>query len=393
MFNEQVDQFEPMFQVDHVYYISKASIKAGNPRFTKSEFEMSLNKNSTVEEVFDADDIPQKRYDFLESVDSVQDMEVNRLVDVIGVISSCPDYSTIISKRDNKELQKRSIQVVDTMGRPLELTLWGEQAINFEGVVGQVIAIKNGRVGEFQGQKNLTAASTSQIDLDPPLEMKDQLSQWYQENSQSLPSQPQRAGRGGGFDASQYSISTLEDLNELVRSNAQDGNKKPVLCKIKGTCNWIKHDERAPLFYKASPKGNKVIENTTTNNGKQWYCQKTGEYFDSYEPRLCLTLIMSDHTSGEYVQAFDDCSRVLLADEKGEPMEGRTIEAWKENGEEASLNFAFDRPIDTRRWVYIKGMEGTWQEENRIKLTVMHLEEIDHQAESKRLLEEIGRML
>lgn len=63
-----------------MYYISKATVKPGNPRFTKAEFEMSLNKASTVEEVFDADDLPKIRYDFLQSIDQIQDIQINTLV-------------------------------------------------------------------------------------------------------------------------------------------------------------------------------------------------------------------------------------------------------------------------------------------------------------------------
>jgi hypothetical protein len=69
-------------QVDKVYYISKASVKPGNPRFTKAEFEMTLNKGSTVEEVYDSDDLPKIRYDFLQSIDQIQDLPVNTLVGV-----------------------------------------------------------------------------------------------------------------------------------------------------------------------------------------------------------------------------------------------------------------------------------------------------------------------
>lgn len=201
MFNEVVDMFEHVFQVDKVYYISKASVKpgmflreqvlttTGNPRFTKAEFEMSLNKGSTVEEVFDTDDLPKIRYDFLQSIDQIQDIPTGNLVglyvlscysllDVLGVISSCTDVVNLTSKKDGRELNKRSLHIIDHSGRSVELTLWGEQAVNFAGSVGAAVALKNARIGEYQNAKTLSTISSTQIDINPALEAAEELLRW-----------------------------------------------------------------------------------------------------------------------------------------------------------------------------------------------------------------------
>lgn len=61
-------------------------------------------------------------------------------------------------------------------------------------------------------------------------------------------------------------------------------------------------------------------------------------------------------------------------------------------GNEAGLNFIFDQPIDRRYWIKIRAAEDSYQDESRIRYTVAGVEEIDHQAESARLLKEIREL-
>jgi replication factor A1 len=44
---------------------------------------------------------------------------------VIGVVKVCNDTSTITTKKDNRELTKRDLQIVDQSGVAISLTLWG----------------------------------------------------------------------------------------------------------------------------------------------------------------------------------------------------------------------------------------------------------------------------
>eukprot|EP01126_Amoeba_proteus_P035923 TRINITY_DN3636_c0_g2_i6.p1 TRINITY_DN3636_c0_g2~~TRINITY_DN3636_c0_g2_i6.p1 ORF type:complete len:150 (-),score=28.79 TRINITY_DN3636_c0_g2_i6:331-780(-) len=83
VFNEHIEQFN--MQVEKVYYISKVSVKAANRKFSRSEYEMSLGKNSTVEEAKESDTkgIPKMKYSFVKSIADLQNMPVNNLVGVL----------------------------------------------------------------------------------------------------------------------------------------------------------------------------------------------------------------------------------------------------------------------------------------------------------------------
>ncbi len=50
-FKEAVDELYEKFQQGHVYYMTNARVKEANPKFTKDAFEISLLKDTEVEEV------------------------------------------------------------------------------------------------------------------------------------------------------------------------------------------------------------------------------------------------------------------------------------------------------------------------------------------------------
>ncbi len=48
-------------------------------------------------------------------------------LDVIGIVRSATDVSTIIGKQSNREIKKRDIQLVDKGGVQIRMTLWGTE--------------------------------------------------------------------------------------------------------------------------------------------------------------------------------------------------------------------------------------------------------------------------
>jgi replication factor A1 len=55
------------------------------------------------------------------------DKNANEMVDVIGVVKSFGEVSTIVTKATNKELTKREITLVDDSNASINCTLWGKQ--------------------------------------------------------------------------------------------------------------------------------------------------------------------------------------------------------------------------------------------------------------------------
>lgn len=93
---------------------------------------MSINRNTVITEVEDVIQTPKRSYNFIESIDRIQDLPISHLIgilhpsyfplfshfsshlDVIGVIIEVSDLQQFNSKSDGKELIKRGIKIADS---------------------------------------------------------------------------------------------------------------------------------------------------------------------------------------------------------------------------------------------------------------------------------------
>jgi len=383
-FNESVDQYEHMFEIGKVFIITRSGIKPGNPKFCRTPFEMSINRNTMIHEVEEVINTPKRRYDFIDSIDKIQDLQPQSLVEVIGVIISVGEVQQFNSKND-KEIVKRSVRIADQSNRNIDITFWGDQAHNFQGGVGSTLALKAAKVGEYKGEKTLTVANSTLLELDPDIPEAQNLSHWYSQNSDSIASSSiGLSGQGGNNSSRNNKIETLASIQEQISS----GEKKTVYGKIKGTLIWINHEDRAPLFYKAClDSQKKVIENPNPGNGKRWLCESTGQYYDNYDLRYILSCIVGDTTGSQFVTIFNDQGVVLL----GVP--AKEIETLKEQGRSGEMNAIFDAAIFKRFLFTIRATEEMYQDEMKIRCTVSAMEPINFTSESKRLIDEIESML
>ena len=48
-------------------------------------------------------------------------------IDVIGIVKTVGDMSTVVGKASNREVKKRDLQLVDKSGVIIKLTLWGAE--------------------------------------------------------------------------------------------------------------------------------------------------------------------------------------------------------------------------------------------------------------------------
>jgi replication factor A1 len=82
---------------------------------------------------------------------SLEELRPDSNTDVIGIIHSIGDATTINTKA-GKELMKRELQIVDDSSQTVKLTLWGEQANNFNHPLHSLIAVKAAKISDFDGR-------------------------------------------------------------------------------------------------------------------------------------------------------------------------------------------------------------------------------------------------
>ncbi|XP_044005582.1 uncharacterized protein LOC122850512 [Aphidius gifuensis] len=83
--------------------------------------------------------------------------KTNTLIDIIGVINHLGFIKTSLTN-DGVELKRKEIEIVDDTYSKISLVLWkSDQIDNFEGEENDIIVLKNIKVTDYYGIKNIIA--------------------------------------------------------------------------------------------------------------------------------------------------------------------------------------------------------------------------------------------
>uniref|UniRef100_A0A1B0C533 Replication protein A OB domain-containing protein n=1 Tax=Glossina palpalis gambiensis TaxID=67801 RepID=A0A1B0C533_9MUSC len=97
---------------------------------------------------------------------------------LISPIASLSPYHN--NKRTtNKEFKKRDPVLIDISDAAVTLTIWGEDAVNFDGQVQLVILVKGARNNEFNGGKSLSLGNGSNMKINPDIPEGYKLRGWF----------------------------------------------------------------------------------------------------------------------------------------------------------------------------------------------------------------------
>ena len=257
-FGDAAERYGEVFQAGRVYDISKGTLSTvRNPRYSNHQFEIRLDHNAVVEECADhsaASAIKRVNYVF-KKIAEVEAVPQGAMVDVVAVVHSVGDLNTIM-KRDGGETSKRSVMLRDDSGASIELTMWAPQSVDVGGKLeamvngGEhpVLAIKNARVGEFQG-KNIGTVASSNVDVNPDVEEGARLRHWYDEGGGATAEVRAFSGGGGGGGRGGDRCVTIAQLKEEI---AVQGATPPFWVACRCHVTYLKAGD-AGCFYPACP--------------------------------------------------------------------------------------------------------------------------------------------
>ncbi|KAK1263080.1 hypothetical protein QJS04_geneDACA013454 [Acorus gramineus] len=391
-FNAVVDRFFKVVEVGRVYLISKGSLKPAQKNFNhlKNEWEIFLEATSMVEPSPDEDtSIPQQQFDF-RSIDEIQNVENNSIVDVIGIVVSVNPSVTILRK-NGLETQRRILNMKDISSRSVELTLWGEFC-NREGLELQqmvdsgfspVLALKAGRVNDFSG-KSIGTISSTQLFINPEFPEARRLRDWFDT---------------GGKDAATHSISRdvapgtkQNEIRKWVSQIKEDGlgrSDKPDWITVKATITFIKTDNfcytACPLTIGDRQCGKKV---TRLDGRGKWRCDRCDKEFEDCDYRYLLQIQVQDHTGLTWVTAFQESGEEILG------CSAKDLYFLKyEEQDEVRFGEIICRSLFEQYLLRLKVKEEMFGDEQRLKITVVKAEKVDPSAESRYLLDQITKIM
>ncbi|XP_023207825.1 replication protein A 70 kDa DNA-binding subunit [Xiphophorus maculatus] len=374
-FNQEVDKFFSLIEVGKVYYVSKGSLKIANKQYTsvKNDYEMTLNGESTVIPCEDSCDVPMMQCDFV-SIGDLENREKDAIVDVIGVCKSVDELTRLTTKA-NREVSKRALSLMDMSGKLVTVTLWGEEAEKFDGSGQPIVAIKAAKLSDFGG-RSLSASFSSTMMINPDIPEAYKLRGWFDKEGHAMEGQSLTEVRGAGRSL----LENWKSLADVKSEHLGHGDKADYYSCI-ATIVFLRKEN---CLYQACPSqdcNKKVVDQ---QNG-MFRCEKCDKEFPNFKYRLILSANIADHADNQWVTCFQDSAEAILGQNAAYlgQLKDSNESAFDEIFQQANFNtFIFRNRVKLE----------TYNDESRIKATVMEVKPVDHRDYSKRLIMNIRSM-
>ncbi|XP_031429075.1 replication protein A 70 kDa DNA-binding subunit isoform X2 [Clupea harengus] len=375
-FTQEVDKFYSLVEQGKVYYISKGSLKMANKQYStlKNDYEMTLNGDSTVIPCDDSSDVPTLQYSFV-PIGDLEAHEKDAIVDVIGVVKTVEDLARITTK-NSREVSKRNIHLMDMSGRVISLTMWGAEAETFDGSGQPIMAIKGARLSDFGG-RSLSTLFSSVVMMNPDLPEAYKLRGWYDKEGHAMDGQSMTELRGGGGGGGNTNWKTLAD----VKTEHLGHGEKPDYFSCIGT---VVHLRKENCMYQACPSADCNKKVVDQQNG-MYRCEKCDKEFPEFKYRLMLSANIADFGDNQWVTCFQDTAEAILG-------QNSAYVGQLKDSNEAAFDEIFQQANFNTFVLRNRVKLETYNDESRIKVTVMDAKPVDHKEYSKRLIMSIRKL-
>ncbi|XP_042901073.1 replication protein A 70 kDa DNA-binding subunit-like [Parasteatoda tepidariorum] len=364
-FDRQAEELYQFLQINKLYYISGANVRLSRTDSSIHDFELTISDYTKIELVSDDNlEIPELIFNF---IDINQIVEAKKsFVDVIGICVAI-EKRTIVAKATNKEIQKLDVHLMSMDQSKIIVTVWGNEAENYQLDDYPVIAFKRAKVTEFNGC-SLNMGPSSMMFVNPNLRQAHALKSWFNEHRSSL--------QLDILERNQI-WKTVADINELDVSNLNVTDYSTV----KATIVMVQKDN---AMYQACPLTDCFKKVSQTVNG-QYHCNKCNKDYDTYSWTLLLKINIADFSSGIWAVAFRETAEFLLN------LKSTDLSALKEQSEDkyqdilSSLHF--------KSFIFkLRSRVEVFNDTNQLKISILDSKPINTLSYTKKLLLDINRL-
>jgi len=375
-FKEQCDKFYDLTVVGKVYYISNCSVKAANKQYSRlnNDYELTFKDNGTMDIAEEgADDVPSMTYNFARIGDLTADAK-DQIIDVLGVCKTYGDAVNFVS-RAGKEMTKREITIVDKSATEVALTLWGSTASNFEGSGNPIVAVKNVKVSDFNG----VSLSGGELMINPDMDLAHELKGWWDNEgcnvtTSSITVQGMRSGGGDG--------GASKTLGEVKQEGLGNDSDRGEYYSVAAMITFFQKDK---ALYKACGKeidGRQCNKKVVEMGDNSYRCEKCAEEKPNFTWRIMLQLNMADSTDNTWASAFQDTAEKILG------VDANQLGSIFETDEERYTS-VFSEATFKEYNFRMRVKADTYNDETRLKHTVVDVSEIGWAEQCKKLIAEI----
>ncbi|EEB17279.1 Replication protein A 70 kDa DNA-binding subunit, putative [Pediculus humanus corporis] len=368
-FNSAVDKFSDLLQVSlrklKLFYTYLFS------NFLTESFNFYLVSNCSVQPCEDDVGLPSAVYNFV-PISKLIEMSVDSIVDVIGVAKHATDVQNITARSTGRELKKREVVLVDSSGASVSMTLWGSEAVGFDCSENPVVAVKSARLTEFMGGKSLSVQMNSTVLRDPDIDEAHKLRGWWASGGSTLEcSSISNKGTSGSGSNTNWVL-----FGDLTSQGLGLGDKADYFSAVVN----VLMAKQENCIYKSCPVEDCKKKIIDLNNGV-YRCEKCNREHNNFKYRMLLSAQVSDYSGSSWVTMFHEEAQKLLG------VDAEIIGKMMDNNDESYKEYFNDINFKQFQMKFRTKMES-YNDEKRLKTTVVNLEPIDYKSYARRLLED-----
>eukprot|EP00771_Trimastix_marina_P001202 gnl/Trimastix_PCT/2256.p2 GENE.gnl/Trimastix_PCT/2256~~gnl/Trimastix_PCT/2256.p2 ORF type:complete len:454 (-),score=150.47 gnl/Trimastix_PCT/2256:175-1536(-) len=290
-------------EAQKVYYIEKGEIRPANKRFSpKSDYEIQFGPETNIVECREEAAIPAMKWDW-KTLGDLTAARVDTVADVRGIIKEIGQPQSFTSRAKGTPLTKLSFHIFDSTAKSIEVTIWNDDIAQFQAQdfqPGDIIGLKNYRLGEFMSNRTLGSAMGSFFIKNP--EGASDLQQWYSQHPDIQLTSIAATGGGSG----QTMRPTERKSVMQAKSEGLGRGEKPDYFMLTGGITYLKRDN---IGYPACPECNRKV--SFSEPLQQWSCVNCNK---SVTPqyRYIMSFMVSDATGSMWLGAFNEAGQQLL---------------------------------------------------------------------------------
>ena len=359
-FGKTAENLNKYIQEGEIYEIKKVNIqlaeRAYNP--TKCDYRLVFNESCQIEKAPDNGKFGGAKFSII-PIEDINDFPIGKLVDVFGFILDDRGFQEFTTKND-KIMKNQKLTIGDDTFYKIDLTLWeplGNADNNFN--IGDLIAVKNCRIREYNGKKILGTTESSELKNTLNPERDNKLRKFY-ENHQDINEfkdiQGETIFTGVKSPAELTFIKDAQNTYEIEIDNKD----RPVF-EIVGTVTKLNHSDRN--YYTGCLKCHKKMETEICT-----FCSGNEKKIF-----LMLSINIRDASSFFWVDLFGDVAEKFLG------IKGEEYENILKNGTTTEENeglIPINDRIEYHTFSFIgKVRENVYNETKRYRFSVFRFAE------------------
>lgn len=363
-FNKAAENFNKVIQEGGIYEMRKVNIQLADRAFnnTRCDYKLVFNEPSQIIPVPDNGKFNGVKFAII-PLEQIIDFPIGKIIDIFGFVLEDKGFQEITTKSE-KVLKMQKLTIGDDTLSKIELTFWeplASQDVSYSS--GDIIAVKNCRVREYNGRKTLSSIDSTEVKRSLDKESDARMRKFYDAHRDE---KEYKEIQGESFinTTSVKSPAELVFIQDIQNTYDIDmDNKDRPVFEINATVTKMNHSERN--FYKGCAKCHRKMEGDVCNS-----CS-SGEK----KTILSFSLNVRDASGLLWIDLFGDIGEKFLG-MKGEEYEN--LIKSEINAEDNEGLKAINEKIEYRTFSFIgKVRESVFNETKRHRFSVFRFAEIN----------------